>query len=162
MRLSGADCQVVATKRSNVRGAKGAGHPRHVESTGNRTNSAIWRKATAFIDGTSRMRRESHVRICEGLGAKLPGPTRLTYGSERARRCNSSAPLTHPVHWPAAMTENPYETRMCTSPAPAVFVRRLLLLRVITERSTHTKSLSNVITHTRFKSDAEHDRGRQH
>ena len=28
-------------------------------------------------DGTSRMNREVQVRICEGLGVKLPGPTRL-------------------------------------------------------------------------------------
>src|ERR1700745_4065035 len=28
-------------------------------------------------DGTSRMTRECHVRICERLGVKLPGPTRL-------------------------------------------------------------------------------------
>ena len=27
-------------------------------------------------DGTSRMNREVQVRICEGLGVKLPGPTR--------------------------------------------------------------------------------------
>jgi len=28
------------------------------------------------LSGTSRMRRESHVRICERLGVKFPGPTR--------------------------------------------------------------------------------------
>ena len=28
------------------------------------------------LSGTSRMRREFHVRICEGLGVKFPGPTR--------------------------------------------------------------------------------------
>ncbi len=27
-------------------------------------------------DGMSRMMREYHVRICEGLGVKFPGPTR--------------------------------------------------------------------------------------
>ena len=27
-------------------------------------------------DGTSRMNREVQVRICEGLGVRLPGPTR--------------------------------------------------------------------------------------
>ena len=31
-------------------------------------------------DGTSRMNREVHVRICEGLGVKLPGPTRREGG----------------------------------------------------------------------------------
>ena len=30
------------------------------------------------FDGTSRMNREVQVRICEGLGVKLPGPTRPT------------------------------------------------------------------------------------
>src|SRR5208283_3131914 len=28
------------------------------------------------LSGTSRMRRESHVRICESLGVRFPGPTR--------------------------------------------------------------------------------------
>src|SRR5208283_5885341 len=28
------------------------------------------------LSGTSRMRRESHVRICERLGVRFPGPTR--------------------------------------------------------------------------------------
>ena len=32
-----------------------------------------------FIDGTSRMNREVQVRICEGLGVKFPGPTRLPH-----------------------------------------------------------------------------------
>jgi hypothetical protein len=29
------------------------------------------------MGGTSRMTGDSHVRICEGLGVKLPRPTRL-------------------------------------------------------------------------------------
>ena len=32
------------------------------------------------MSGTSRMRRESHVRICERLGVRLPGPTRHWVG----------------------------------------------------------------------------------
>ena len=32
------------------------------------------------MSGTSRMRRESHVRICERLGVRLPGPTRQLVG----------------------------------------------------------------------------------
>ena len=48
-----------------------------MESTGNRRNSLSWRKAGRLPwGGTSRMRREFHVRICEGLGVKFPGPTR--------------------------------------------------------------------------------------
>src|SRR5664279_827167 len=76
MRRPGADCVVVVMKRSNSRGAKDAGHRRHAESTGNRRNSAIWRKAAAFMDGTSRMNREIHVRFCERLEVQLLGPTR--------------------------------------------------------------------------------------
>ena len=34
-----------------------------------------------FIDGTSRMNREVQVRICEGLGVRLPGPTRRAGGA---------------------------------------------------------------------------------
>ena len=39
MHRSGAHCFVRAMKRGNARGAKGAGHPHQVESTGNRRNS---------------------------------------------------------------------------------------------------------------------------
>ena len=36
----------------------------------------VQRKAAAFRGGTSRMSREAQVRICEGLGVKIPGSTR--------------------------------------------------------------------------------------
>jgi len=49
MHRPGAHCFVVAPKRSNVRGAKGAGHHVRMESTGNRRNSESWRKAAAFL-----------------------------------------------------------------------------------------------------------------
>jgi hypothetical protein len=51
MRRSGAHCSVVATKRSNVRGAKGAGTRVQWESTGNRRNFLSWQKAAAFLAG---------------------------------------------------------------------------------------------------------------
>jgi len=51
-----------------------------IESTGNRRNSLSCRKAAAFRGGTSRMNREIHVRLCERLGAKFPGPTRRRRG----------------------------------------------------------------------------------
>ena len=43
MRRLGADCLVVATKRSNVRGAKRAGHPRWDDNgpTGNRRSPTV-------------------------------------------------------------------------------------------------------------------------
>src|SRR5712691_7479795 len=76
MHRSGAHCSVVAKKRGNARGAKGAGHPHQVESTGNRRNSCLDGRRQSSLGGTSRMNREIHVRICEGLGVKFPGPTR--------------------------------------------------------------------------------------
>src|SRR5450631_4884582 len=66
----------VAMKRSNYRGAKG--QVIHVvasqRATGRTRNNDGRRRPSS--DGTSRMRRESHVRICERLGVKLHGPTR--------------------------------------------------------------------------------------
>src|ERR1017187_2352729 len=46
----------------------------------------------------SRMTRECHVRICEGLGVKFPGATRPTGTPDRRRRvldeCLGDLPLT--------------------------------------------------------------------
>src|SRR5215469_15592296 len=48
-------------------------------STGNRRNSCLGGSPVGLPwGGTSRMRREFHVRICEGLRVKFPGPTRRT------------------------------------------------------------------------------------
>src|SRR5215469_8861087 len=60
-----------------------------VESTGNRRNSLSCWKAAAFSGGTSRMNREIHVRICERLGVRFPGPTRRSAGN-----CGPYADLT--------------------------------------------------------------------
>jgi hypothetical protein len=38
------------------------------------------------MGGTSRMSREAQVRICEGLGVKFPGPTRLSLFSSHNHR----------------------------------------------------------------------------
>ena len=56
--------------------SKGAGHRHWVGSTGNGRNPTINGRRQPSRDGTSRMMREYHVRICEGLGVKFPGPTR--------------------------------------------------------------------------------------
>jgi len=76
---AGADCSVVAVRRGNARGAKGAGHPRWDRfgqlATGGTGRS--WRKAVAFEGGTSRVTGDGHARFCEGLGVKFPGATRL-------------------------------------------------------------------------------------
>jgi len=34
-------------------------------------------RRTPSLGGTSRISREAYVRICEGLGVRFPGPTRL-------------------------------------------------------------------------------------
>ena len=80
MRRLGAHCPVVAMKRGNARGAK-VGHQRWigstgVGSTGSGRNRIINGRRQPSHGGTSRMMREYHVRICEGLGVQLPGSTR--------------------------------------------------------------------------------------
>ena len=81
MHRSGAHCLVRAMKRGNARGAKGAVIHVKMESTGNRKNSSLGGSPAGLPwGGTSWMRREFHVRICEGLGVKFPGPTRLVSG----------------------------------------------------------------------------------
>src|SRR5215831_12121283 len=76
MRRLGAHCLVVVMKRGNARGAKGVGHQRWIGSTGNGRSPIINGRRQPSLGGTSRMMREYHVRICEGLGVKFPGSTR--------------------------------------------------------------------------------------
>ncbi len=76
MRRLGAHCLVVVMKRGNARGAKGVGHQRWIGSTGNGRNPIINGRRQPSLGGTSRMMREYHVQICEGLGVKFPGSTR--------------------------------------------------------------------------------------
>ncbi len=93
MRRRGADCPVVVMKRGNARGAKGAGHRHWIGSTGNGRNPIINGRRQPSLGGTSRMMREYHVRICEGLGVKFPGSTRQT----RLRRPPSRRAYPRPV-----------------------------------------------------------------
>src|SRR6516164_9776433 len=53
-----------------------AGHRHWIGSTGNGRSPIISGRRQPSSDGTSRMNREVHVRICERLGVKFPGPTR--------------------------------------------------------------------------------------
>jgi hypothetical protein len=77
MHQPGSHCSIVARKRSNVRGAKGAGHPRRAGVNGKPEELlALAEGGSLPRGGTSRMNREVHVRICERLGVKFPGPTR--------------------------------------------------------------------------------------
>ena len=52
IRRSGTDCLVVALKRSNARGAKGAGHSRHDQFGQPETGGAgwLWRRAAALTE----------------------------------------------------------------------------------------------------------------
>src|ERR1700751_6001780 len=49
-----------------------------IGSTGNGRNPIVNGRRQPTCDGTSRMNREVHVRICERLGGECPGPTRQT------------------------------------------------------------------------------------
>src|ERR1700746_4233984 len=62
MRRRGADCLVLAMKRGNARGAKGAGHRHWIGSTSNGRNPIVNGRRQPSCDGTSRMNREVHVR----------------------------------------------------------------------------------------------------
>src|ERR1700722_158609 len=88
MRRLEAHCLVVAMKRGNARGAKGVGHQRWigstgVGSTGSGRNLIINGRRQPSHGGTSRMMREYHVRICEGLGVQLAGSTRHLATTQR-------------------------------------------------------------------------------
>jgi hypothetical protein len=90
MRFSVTDRPVVATKRGNACRAKGAGHPRHA----GQRETGMTGGGSLQSDDTSRMRRESHVRICEGLGVRFPGATRrFAPAAHAARRpCSPARP----------------------------------------------------------------------
>ena len=93
MRRAGADCSVVAMKRGNARGAKGAGHRHLARVNRQREEPDVQRKAAAFMGGTSRMTRECHVRICERLGVKFPGPTRQKRTSNSTSSMSAHRPI---------------------------------------------------------------------
>src|ERR1700704_2969011 len=54
-------------------------------STGNGRNPMFNGRRQPSCGGTSRMTRECQVRFCEGLGGKLPGPTRKKRRSSQPR-----------------------------------------------------------------------------
>jgi hypothetical protein len=87
----GSDCSIVARKRSNVRGAKGVGNPAEIlmsQRVMTRRNSLVFgRRRQPLMDYTSRMNREVQVRICERLGVKFPGSTRLLLTSKMFAVC---------------------------------------------------------------------------
>ena len=77
MGQSGADRPIVVMKRGNACGAKGVGHSRRCWVNGRPEEPSFFAgRRRPSLSGTSRMRRESPVRICERLGVKFPGPTR--------------------------------------------------------------------------------------
>src|SRR5215469_16122689 len=86
-RQPGADCSVVAEKRGNSRGAKGAGHRRRGRQVNRKREepTGLGGRRQPSLGGTSRMNREVHVRICERLGVQFPGATRQP-APERERK----------------------------------------------------------------------------
>ena len=77
MHRSGAHCFVRAMKRGNARWSKGGRPPTSGWSqreTGG--TPCLDGRRQPSLGGTSRMNREVHVRICGGLGVKVPGSTR--------------------------------------------------------------------------------------
>src|SRR5215467_8697818 len=105
MRRAGADCSVIARKRGNARGAKGAGHRRWERANWQQEEpSFLDGRRRSSLGGTSRMMQEYHVRICERLGVKLPGPTRRFAPAQRRgeAQCSDLSGLpteTHDVHF---------------------------------------------------------------
>ena len=64
MGQSGSDRPIVAMKRGNARGAKGVGHSRRCWVNGRPEEPSYFAgRRQPSLSGTSRMRRESHVRI---------------------------------------------------------------------------------------------------
>src|SRR5262249_18799790 len=70
----------------------GVGHQRWIGSTGNGRNPVINGRRRPSLGGTSRMMREYHVRICERLGVKFPGPTRHSRRFIRVRTTSGFPP----------------------------------------------------------------------
>src|SRR6516165_11379818 len=92
MRQPESHCSIVAKKRSNVRGAKGAGHPRQGGVNGKPEELLVLAEAGRLPwGGTSRMNREIHVRICGRLGVKFPGSTRRLRRRGRSVECLPSS-----------------------------------------------------------------------
>jgi hypothetical protein len=86
MRQTGADCPVVAVKRSNSRGAKRVGQPRWDRLVNRRREepAGLNGRRQSSRGGTSRISREAYVRSCERLGVKFPEPTRRAWAQSRA------------------------------------------------------------------------------
>src|ERR1019366_839442 len=76
MHWSGADCPVVAMKRCNARGAKGAGHSAGKQVNGQPDEPGSTGRRQPSTSGTSRVKREFQARFCERLRVRFPRPTR--------------------------------------------------------------------------------------
>ena len=80
MLTSGMDCSVVASKRGNARGARGAGRPLDDPlNVANRTRDEPWScrgRRQPSVGGTSRMTGDRLVRICESSRVKFLRSTR--------------------------------------------------------------------------------------
>src|SRR5580692_6490737 len=64
------------------------------------------------LDRRSRMKRECHVRFCEGLGVKLPGATRLVILCRRGK-AEEALQRTREIMARLKLTVNEEKTRIC-------------------------------------------------
>ena len=90
------DAPVRGGCESNERGmggAKGAGHRHWRGSTGNGRNPLINGRRQPSCDGTSRISRETYVRLCERLGVKSPGSTWHQHRFKHTPRTSTSPPI---------------------------------------------------------------------
>jgi hypothetical protein len=89
MLTSGMDCSVVALKRGNARGARGAGRPLDDPlNVANRTRDEPWScrgRRQPSVGGTSRMTGDRLVRICESSRVKFLRSTRRLERRDRVR-----------------------------------------------------------------------------
>src|SRR5215469_5312270 len=119
MRCPGADCSIVALNRGNARGAKGAGHPRWdpfwVNGQPEELTGLDGRRQPS-TGGTSRISRETYVRICERLGVRFPGSTRRPQYRSWHSTTRTLDWSTYPLkpHHVAACAPTPYRS---TTPA---------------------------------------------
>jgi len=119
MRCPGADCSIVALNRGNARGAKGAGHPRWdpfwVNGQPEELTGLDGRRQPS-TGGTSRISRETYVRICERLGVRFPGSTRRPQHGSWHPTTRTLDWSTYPLkpHQVAASAPTPYRS---TTPA---------------------------------------------
>jgi hypothetical protein len=108
-----------------------------VGSTGNGTSPTINGRRQPSRGGTSRMNREVHVRLCEGLAVQFPGPTRRK-PTASSRNLGGSHVVMPPVRQLAPARRRKGFTLLQFSPDCQAVVRR-------SEQTAHVSSLFSAL-----------------